>query len=205
MYVSSQFKLVIPVAHVRFIRNNHPFAIVALKGFALNLLTRQSSSRMELFIASVVAVDPTVSSQPVITARANALGVPAFQLVSDDLPIDSKPIDPEAKQPSRMNIVLQPLFIRYDALFFSGLGNFFSGPSITDDELLHTDPPTVLPPDSILSVDIPSFRVVIQASEPVVMGTHVSTPFTPSRSPLHPKAIHFGEDPRPRTYLPWDT
>lgn len=199
MYVSSQFKLVIPDVHVRFIQNAHPFAIVALKGFVLNLLTRQSSSRMELCIASVVAVDAALSTQHVITTRANALGVPAFQLISDDAPIDSKPIDPEVKQPSRMNIVLQPLFIRYDAPFFSRFGDFFSGPSITDDELLHTDPPSTLPPDSILSVDIPSFRVVVHASEPVTVGSHVSAPFTPSRSPLYPKAIHFGEDPRPRT------
>ncbi len=185
-YASFQFKLRILDAHLQLVHDNRPFVMVMLKQFVLNLFSRRTSSRMEISIASLLALNPAVLAHPVISIAGSTSGAPALVLVSDDAAVAGKVLDAAERAPSCMTITLQPLLIHYDEAVFQGLGSFFSGPAIADCDLLRTDPPTVLPPPSTLTLDVGAFRFVLQA--PSVLDSS-AVPGSPSRTPARSKSI----------------
>jgi hypothetical protein len=224
-YIYSQLKLHFPVITAKLnTAAGSPFAYVGLKELDIDMLTRPSSGLIDIALNSVIVYDPDdyhskdVSAPPFLLGRPGKSS-PCIHVTMDDyldssdsatiaplVAVGTKVIPPP---PCILKVVVQPLHFNHSQRVLAGFAEFGSSDVVPDAELLHVEPPAILPADMHIGIVLCGIHYSVRhesRQQSVSVLQPLPSPVTPSRANAfttpakHHDPWSMSEDPTLRMY-----
>jgi hypothetical protein len=203
-YVYSQFRLHFPAVTAKLnTATGASFAYVGVKELGIDMLTRPSSGRIDVSVNSLIISDPDdyrsrdASIPPFLLGRPGR-NAPCLRFSMDDfqdsadaatvapLVVVGTRVDPPV--PCFVKIVVQPVHIHHSQRVLAGLAEFASSDVVPDADLLHVEPPPVLPAEMHIAIVLSRVQYSVRhESEPrtATAMRSLPSPVVPS----HPSAF----------------